>query len=252
MRSRHPPLTTRLTGPLKPPDNDVWSGTAGRFRTCVRRTAALWTCPQITAAGSASLSAAQLRDWDLPLQAHLYTSNARALENGASNICSCFIMQGFLFNLFLHYVFMQWHCNHRWKPSWVSLPPSNHFHTWKLLNNTDKALFSCISTKKLSLHFDICPHYTFFSCLLHLMSSPCTCESAMRIKKLLSRHRLLFIFIFYYSILLFYYFLSLVKFQTKHKLEVIQNQVGDCSHIFYCIMWNSLMQPWKADFLNGC
>lgn len=91
-----------------------------------------------------------------------------------------------------------------------------------------------------------------FSCLLHLMSSPCTYKSAMRIKKLLSRHRLLLIFIFYYSILHFYYFLSLVKLQTKHKLEVIQNQVGDCSHIFYCIMWNSLMQPWKADFLNAC
>lgn len=57
----------------------------------------------------------------------------------------------------------------------------------------------------------------------------------MRIKKLLSRQGLLFIFIFYYSILFFYYFLSLVKFQTEHKLEVIQNQVGDCSHIFYCI-----------------
>lgn len=122
-------------------------------------------------------------------------------------------------------------------------PPFSHFHAWKLVNYTGKALFSCFSTKKLSFYFYICAYYTFLSRSLNLMSSPCTCESAMRIKKLLSRHRLLLTFIFYYSILFFYYFLSLVKFQTIHKLEVTQNQVGDCGHIFYCITQNSLMQP---------
>lgn len=81
-------------------------------------------------------------------------------------------------------------------------PPFSHFHAWKLVNYTGKALFSCISTKKLSFYFYICAYYTFLSCSLNLMSSPCTCESATKIKKLLSRHRLLLTFIFYHSILL--------------------------------------------------
>lgn len=207
MRSKHSTLSTQLPGPLKPPDNDLWSDTSGRFRTCVRHVAAIWTCPQIPPANSAAALCTLAPCLALAFRAPvmpkaLYTSNAQSFLQIPVPVSQCKGFYSIFALVCLHYAFAQWHCNHRCKPSWVPLPPSSHFHTWKPLNYTDKALFSCISTK-LSLYFCICPYCMFFPCLLYLTSSPCTCESAMRIKKLLSRHRLLFIFIFYYSILLF-------------------------------------------------
>lgn len=110
------------------------------FMTYVRNVAAIWTCTQQCAPAVCNLS-----PWLAYVFAEAYVSwiVSMAFENGTPNAVPFSQYKEhfekkqyklYSFWLFFHYIFRQQHCNHRGKPSWVSLAPSGHLHIWKPLN----------------------------------------------------------------------------------------------------------------------